>query len=377
MADLIFIGQNWEKNSKSQQNLVTQLLSQHRVIWISCTCLTSRHSFKEVIKKINHYFSVSDQTVEPVQYEQLFLHSVIQLSEINLPIIQSVNEKILTDKIKQLSLRYGFEKIVIFYTQSNLPYLSWLADTSTDIYFHSWHRSIKSSTMRAAKALAAKCLLTFTESTDSPIDFDDLSTIELSPGIDYPSLSVPAKHPDGFDNTRPVAGYFGKLTNKLNIELLIQAATALPNWQFIFAGEVKCKKGVLDELPNVQFLEVKPGCLASAYTQNWDVSLLPFIPEDLDHNDLILLQEYLATGTPIAATQHPYTCNYEQCISIQGSKELYSQTIQRALSDTSRQKLRQQMAKPESWQSKAVQLNDLIIHLTANQSLTNRQESLF
>ncbi|WP_194842490.1 glycosyltransferase [Endozoicomonas sp. OPT23] len=281
----------------------------------------------------------------------------------------------MTARLEQLNSQYRFKQPLIFYTQPELPYLSQLTVSTKSIYFHSWHRHKKSSSLASASNLATKCKLTFSDISD--VYAKELSTIVFTSGIDYPSFSTPQKHPGNFKNTQPVAGYFGEFTQRLNIELLAQAATALPNWQFLFVGRIKCKKGVLEELPNVEFLGEKSDSCAAGYLQNWDVSLFPVATDAIEPDDLILLQEYMASGTPVAAVQKDYPDSYHQCICIQGNKEPFSQTLQRALSDTSRKDIRQEIARLESYQNKAAQLNKLIHHLTADQPLNSQQESLF
>ena len=376
MADLIFIGQNWECNTTVCQKLVERLSESHRVIWVNCNFFTSFFSPQNAFRKIHQTLTSGPSSESSDRSSTPLLHSVMLLSAADLPLIQKLSEKKLTAEINDLIQQYKLSNPVVFYTQPSIPFLSKLSEPSKDIYFQSWQLGW-SDKHAVSRHLAANCLITLVNDLNTSSGFNSVSAITFSPGINYPQFSEPADHPGDFQRTGSVAGYFGSISRKLNIELLTQTATALPNWQFILVGKIKCKTGALAELPNVHFLGPKSDDAAPAYIQNWDVSLLPLTADSMDTDDLVRLKEYMAAGTPVAATPQSQLSQYQQCITMQNNKEPFSQTLQRARTDSASNTRRQKMVKQESWQYRADQLNELIHHLTTDQSCTSKEESLF
>ena len=96
------------------------------------------------------------------------------------------------------------------------------------------------------------------------------------------------------------------------------------------------------------------------YVQHWDVSLLPFrdTPQIRACNPL-KLREYLAAGTPIAATPFPALAGFEDLVETGRTPAAFVAAIRRA-SGESRQRAAERMARVagESWELRAQQVSD-------------------
>jgi glycosyltransferase involved in cell wall biosynthesis len=101
----------------------------------------------------------------------------------------------------------------------------------------------------------------------------------------------------------PIAGYFGSLTEANDKATFLAAARALPDWSFVFVGQVRGDYGELDALPNVHFLGPKPHGEIPAYGAGFDVCFMGWLPHEWITNCFPLKTlEYLALGKPIVCS---------------------------------------------------------------------------
>ena len=107
---------------------------------------------------------------------------------------------------------------------------------------------------------------------------------------------------------KPVIGFTGLVSVRLDFSLIQDAAEARPGWSFVFVGAIndtECRDELqaLERLKNVHFLGVKPIGLMPAYLQHFDVCTIPYAADDSAANASPLkLYEYSAVGRPIVTT---------------------------------------------------------------------------
>jgi glycosyltransferase involved in cell wall biosynthesis len=111
----------------------------------------------------------------------------------------------------------------------------------------------------------------------------------------------------------PRIGFFGVLDERLDRELLREAAKSEPSWQFILIGPVvKISKEELPQAPNIHYLGTKEYAALPSYIAHWDVAMMPFAQnESTRFISPTKTPEYLAAGkqvvsTPIVDVVEPY-----------------------------------------------------------------------
>ncbi len=101
-------------------------------------------------------------------------------------------------------------------------------------------------------------------------------------------------------------GYGGKISERLDIELIRECAAALPNVRFEFVGQVLSRrvKCAVDDLPNVEFIgDVAYPDYPTTFNR-WDVAWVPHIVgKGETGGDLIKLYEYRAAGLLTISTR--------------------------------------------------------------------------
>jgi len=102
----------------------------------------------------------------------------------------------------------------------------------------------------------------------------------------------------------PRFGFFGVIDERLDIEMIAEAATAKPDWQFIIIGPVvKIDPATLPQNKNIHYLGGKNYKELPLYLSGWDVALIPFaMNESTKYISPTKTPEYLAAGIPVIST---------------------------------------------------------------------------
>jgi UDP-galactopyranose mutase len=102
----------------------------------------------------------------------------------------------------------------------------------------------------------------------------------------------------------PRFGFFGVIDERLDIDLIAQAAALRPEWQFIIIGPVvKIDPATLPRLNNIHYLGGKNYKELPQYLSGWDVALIPFaMNESTKFISPTKTPEYLAAGIPVIST---------------------------------------------------------------------------
>ncbi len=102
----------------------------------------------------------------------------------------------------------------------------------------------------------------------------------------------------------PRFGFFGVIDERLDIELIGQAAQAKPEWQFIIIGPVvKIDPATLPQYANIHYLGGKDYKELPQYLSGWDVAMIPFaMNESTRYISPTKTPEYLAAGIPVISS---------------------------------------------------------------------------
>jgi UDP-galactopyranose mutase len=125
--------------------------------------------------------------------------------------------------------------------------------------------------------------------------------------IDRPHFAKATTARDPADQTclpHPRLGFYGVIDERMDIELLRQAAVMRPDWSFVMVGPiVKISPDELPRLANIHYLGQKQYDELPAYLSGWDVALMPFaINDSTRFISPTKTPEYLAGGRPVVST---------------------------------------------------------------------------
>jgi len=115
----------------------------------------------------------------------------------------------------------------------------------------------------------------------------------------------PAKDPDSQAHIpHPRVGFAGVIDERLDVKLLAQAASRMPDVQFVMIGPVvKIDPADLPRRSNIHWLGPRSYAELPAYMAHWDVGWMPFaLNEATRYISPTKTPEFLAAGLPVVST---------------------------------------------------------------------------
>ncbi|MEN6450150.1 MAG: glycosyltransferase [Thermoguttaceae bacterium] len=189
-------------------------------------------------------------------------------------------------------------------------------------------------------------------------------------GVDYDHFHLSAAPPVPGDIAdlvaagRPVVGYYGALARWFDYDLVVQAAQARPDCQFLLIGpdhENTVAGGRLDRASNIRWLGEKRYEELPAYLYYFDVATIPFVVNDITRaTSPIKLFEYMAAGKPVVTTDLPECCGRNGVLVARDPQAfitLLGEAIASGRQDAQRRMLEQE-AERNRWRARAAQIID-------------------
>ncbi len=160
---------------------------------------------------------------------------------------------------------------------------------------------------------------------------------------------------------RPVVGYYGAIADWFDMEMVIAAARAYPDWDFVLVGSsAGCDVNTARKCGNVRFVGEVPYADLPSYLHAFDVCVIPFKVNDLTlHTNPVKIYEYLSAGKPVVATRLPELELIEEQLHLVDSKEEFVAALKTAMEETKIKKLQERRAhwaRQHDWSTRARQL---------------------
>ena len=179
--------------------------------------------------------------------------------------------------------------------------------------------------------------------------------------------------PEEFKNIpAPIFGYVGSLTSlRLDIELLEFIAEQKKDWSIVLVGpeDEDFKKSSLHKMSNVHFLGRKDASELPNYVKGFDVTTNPQLKNNLTiGNYPRKIDEYLAMGKPIVATNTKAMQMFNEHVYLGDTKEDYVKLIDKALKENTKDRIegRIAFAKSHTWTNNVHNIYNSIITATKN-----------
>lgn len=166
---------------------------------------------------------------------------------------------------------------------------------------------------------------------------------------------------------RPVIGYVGGVHRWVDQPLLESAIEDMPDASFVFLGPVQTDVGRLARSANVRFLGPRPHAEVARYIKGFDVGIVPYrLTEYTAHVYPTKLNEYLAMGIPVVATDLPEIRNFNDkhgpVVRIAGDARSFVRELHEALRDDNPAagSRRIEIARENSWEGRIAQMTTLV-----------------
>lgn len=185
-------------------------------------------------------------------------------------------------------------------------------------------------------------------------------------GVDFDLFAKPSSAPpaDLADIPTPIIGYFGSISERLDLELLNKLAQTFPKASLVFLGPVHLSEEALPKAPNIHYLGLKTHEALPAYAQHFSVGLIPFrVSEATLKLNPVKTLEYLAAGVRVVSTAIPDVQRFfSDVVSIAETHEQYIAMVGRALEggNEERRQAGIEMARNASWARMCLRMQELL-----------------
>jgi glycosyltransferase involved in cell wall biosynthesis len=163
----------------------------------------------------------------------------------------------------------------------------------------------------------------------------------------------------------PIIGWFGVVDERVDYDLIAQAASLRPNWNFVLVGPVvKVDPASLPKAANIHWLGQKDYSVLPNYCKAYDVCMMCFaINEATEYINPTKALEYLATGKPVISTPvKDVVRQYEGLVDIAADAKQFVELAEAALQSPDGEKTARGIAKARecSWESTVATMQELI-----------------
>lgn len=172
--------------------------------------------------------------------------------------------------------------------------------------------------------------------------------------------------------TSPIIGYVGLLsTSRLDIGIIRHIAQEFPDYHVVLVGpeDDSFKTSNLHGIENILFLGQLDVADLPVYINSFDICINPQIVNEITRGNYPRkIDEYLALGKPVVATQTETMDFFKDFVYLANSKEEYAELIKRAFSENNNMlKLaRQNFAFGHTWENSVQLMNNEINSLLNN-----------
>ena len=199
-------------------------------------------------------------------------------------------------------------------------------------------------------------------------------TFLLPAGVDYEKFEAARKNeevPSDLASIHgPIIGYIGAISGVFDQALLVNAAQALPEANFVLIGPEVTDVSLLKACPNIRLLGKRLHTDVPRYIKGFDVALIPYVKSAFtDAVYSCKLNEYMAMGVPVVATDlrelRLYVENHGNVLEIAKTKNEFIDKIRSAIivSDDTRRTARINAAKQNSWAQRFAKIFEAINQL--------------
>lgn len=363
MTDMIVFAEDWGAHPSSTQHLITHLPQRGRTVWVNSIGMRRPRLDMADARRALRKLTAAFRRQAPVRVAGPAAPGPV-VQPVILPLARSrlgraVNRALLARKVGGAARTAGLDRPVLWLSLPSAIDAVGALDEACVVYYcgddFGALEGVDHALCLAMEAeLAGRADLILAASPQIAARFPAAKTHVLPHGVDYDLFATPAPRaadlPDGL-----CAGFYGTLAAWLDYDLIAAAARALPHWTFVFVGHVAADISAIAGLPNVRLLGPRAHSALPGYAQHWTVSLIPFrdTPQIRACNPL-KLREYLAAGSPIAATPfpalQPYAAHVTQVTDADG---LVAALLNGVTDPPAARQARQACVAAEGWQARA------------------------
>ncbi|WP_117233927.1 glycosyltransferase [Vibrio maerlii] len=332
MRDLIVFGEDFGGLPSSTQHIVRYLSHSRKVLWVNSIGLRRPKLCKKdllrVVNKLSGRSAANYSNKESLsQEEQITVANIRTFPAPKYTWERQLAKTVMSHQLRPLIDSLELNDPILWTSLPTAADLCGELSESKVVYycgddFGALAGVDHDTVLQHEEKLTEKSDLILVASDKMQDKFPKLKTQMVRHGVDYRLFSTPADIATDLPQGKPIVGFYGSLSEWLDIDLIASVAQRMQNWNFVFIGPQEKPVPELESLHNVHLLGPRPHHLLPRYSQHWDMSWLPFKDNaQIRACSPLKLMEYIAAGTPIAATPFNAANPYLNQINLVNSSE--------------------------------------------------------
>ena len=368
---LIVFGEDWGQFPSSTQSLFTVLLEHGwQVIWINSIGMRQPSlDFSylcRIFKKLTQFFKskISWYSLP----NNLVVVNPIIFPFIGYSIFDMLNRYIFKKQLYRKVYQKGVNNFIVWVTIPTAYPLLKVFNSSPIVYYccddyAGLGKKLNPKIPYFERMLSEEASLIFYVSDILGQKFPENKKIFLDHGIDVDLFTQSYQRPEDLPLGKPIAGFYGSISHWVDLELIYECAIQLRHWNFVLIGPKNITLKKLEQLDNVFYLGIKPQESIPAYSQHWNVGMIPFIRSDLiDACNPLKIKEYLLTGNPVVSIDIPALQVYKKNIYIAKNNQDFIRGIELSLQDKN-DEVRKNLVKNQSWDNRAQIVEEKLLQI--------------
>ena len=337
-ANLIMFGEDWGSRPSSTQHLARALVADRKILWISSIGLRrprfDRHDIARLCHKLANGVRRSPNPLDDRPPPSgLTVAAPFVLPFPGNRLAGRINRELLARQLRPIIQRLHIERPILWTSlPSAVCVLGALGERAVVYYCGDDFGVLVGVDHTAAREMESRLIeranLILAASKPLVERFPSERTLYVPHGVDFDRFTTPAPRAVDLPKDRPIAGFYGSLSDRLDLDMLAKAARDLPDWWFVLIGAGQTDLGALADVENIRLLGPRPYEQLPSYIQYWAVALIPFrdTPQ-IRHADPLKLREYLASGIPVASTPFPALTPFAQLVAVTNDRNRFANAI--------------------------------------------------
>jgi len=360
--DIIFFSDDWGRYPSTTQHIAKILSKHNRILWIGSLGLRKPQlNFKDFLRVVEKLKKIFNRPEKSLLHERVFFSNPLIIPFHDNAILRKLNNFIINYVVKSRIKKLNFQKPILFTSSPVVADLIGNLNERISVYLclddYTLFKGAFNSLLELENKILAKADVVFSVSDSllkSRVPKSGRNYF-LPQGVDlnhFHYVNNLVKPKDSFKSS--VIGFFGLISNWVDIDLIIKCAKTYPQYSFLIIGKAEQNIDKLIQLPNLEYLGEIPYKELPAYAKIFDVGLIPFKVNDLTIAvNPIKLIEYFALGIPVLSTNLPEVKKFRDLVLVANSDEEFVKFLPLAVGDNKidRNELRISKAKDYSWDS--------------------------
>lgn len=376
--DLIFFSDDWGRYPSTTQHIAKILAEHNRIIWIGSLGLRKpRVTLSDFVRVFQKLKSMISRKQRGKEYKSISLLHPFVIPFHDSKIVRRINAFFLTKKLNRALKKNNFNKPILITSTPIIADLIGKFDEALSVYFCLDDYALFEGAFNSISCLEQKLM----NKIDIVFSISDQllktripqsgNSHFLPQGVDIEHFTInDNKNNNLSEQYKKVIGFFGLLSNWVDIDLLVKCAKVYKDYEFLIIGKSEQRIDDLIHQPNVNYIGAVPYEKLPGIAKRFDVGLIPFFVNDLTVAvNPIKLIEYFALGIPVVSTSLPEVEKFKELVFIADNSDKFIEYISDAINDNNpeRNNLRKNKAIEYSWRSISEKISNKIIEVINNE----------